>query len=479
MDKEPLPSQIGPYRIVRLLGQGGMGVVYEALQESIGRRVALKVLLPEYARQRDVVTRFFNEARAVNCIEHPSIVQVSEFAQLPDGTAYLVMEYLRGESLSSRLERLHSAEQRLSLGEALQLAAQMADALHAAHEQGIVHRDIKPANVMLVRDSAVAGGERAKILDFGIAKWTQGQVRGTDTHVVMGTPQYMSPEQCRGAGGVDDKTDVYALGVILYETLAGRTPFLGEGSGEFIGQHLFMEPPSLRSLAPKLPVEVVTLVHRLLIKDKAKRPAMGAVGQELVRMLSRLSGDIPAQARTPVLPGLATPKVVPSTLGHSLGETMPAVRSSRPLMMLGAASILAAAIGIGLASHLWPRSTGRPTLTPATQKLLGTERTPPSGPVKLGPEPIATAPTILSPATPAPVAAKLARPAQLLHPKVQPTQLAVQPTSSAIQPTDAKPTAQAATSPKPSVPTKQPSTRPSEKKPSSQPPTKNSFRFED
>ena len=121
---------------------GGMGAVFEAVHSDIGQRAAIKILRPEYAQHDETARRFFNEARAVNCIEHPSIVQVSEFAQLPDGTAYLVMEYLRGESLSSRLERLHSAEQRLSLGEALQLAAQMADALHAAHEQGIVHREL-------------------------------------------------------------------------------------------------------------------------------------------------------------------------------------------------------------------------------------------------------------------------------------------------------------------------------------------------
>jgi serine/threonine protein kinase len=200
------PQQLGPYRIVRPLGQGGMGAVYEAVQEPIGRRVALKVLLPQYAQDRDAVTRFFNEARAVNLIEHPSIVQVSDYAQVADGTVYLVMEYLRGQTLSDRIDALQRQGQRVPLREVVQLAAQLADAMSAAHDKSVIHRDLKPSNVMLVPDPAVPGGSRVKLLDFGIAKLARNEGRGTATHDVFGTPQYMSPEQCAGAGGVDAKT---------------------------------------------------------------------------------------------------------------------------------------------------------------------------------------------------------------------------------------------------------------------------------
>jgi serine/threonine-protein kinase len=319
------PIQIGPYRIVRPLGEGGMGAVYEAIQEPIQRRVAIKLLLPQYGQNRDVLARFFNEARVVNLIEHPSIVQISDYGQTEDGTAYLVMEYLHGETLSGRLDRLRRAGERLRPVKAVQLAAQIADALAAAHKKAIVHRDLKPANVMLVRDSAVAGSERAKILDFGIAKLTQGQAKGTANNLVMGTPQYMSPEQCRGAGLVDDKTDVYALGVMLFEMLAGRPPFLAENAVEYMSQHVFSDPPPLIALAKDLPANVAALVHRLLHKDKTARPAMDDIRTELCRLLSELSDgtmERPPDAVPPLPRRKLAPPTSPSTLGGSPGQSL-------------------------------------------------------------------------------------------------------------------------------------------------------------
>jgi serine/threonine protein kinase len=212
------PPTIGPYRVIRQLGKGGMGVVYEAVHDAIERRVAIKVLHPEYAKDRETAARFFNEARAVNRIEHPSLVQISDYGHTGEGTAYLIMEFLRGESLADRLDRLRAAGQRLAVTEVVRITWQIADALRAAHAKQIVHRDLKPGNLMLVRDPIAPGGERVKVLDFGIAKLMENGTRRTSTGAVMGTPLYMSPEQCRGAGEVDERSDVYSLGAMLYES---------------------------------------------------------------------------------------------------------------------------------------------------------------------------------------------------------------------------------------------------------------------
>ena len=185
-------SKIGPYRIVRQLGHGGMGMVYEGIHEEISRRVAIKILNSEYARSEDAVARLFNEARAVNLIEHPGLVQISDFGKLGDGTPYLVMELLKGQSLAERLAQRGSLPIRTSL----QIAVQVADALCSAHRKGIVHRDLKPENLMLVAEALAPGGERVKVLDFGIAKLVSRERGQTDGSVIMGTPRYMSEAMC-------------------------------------------------------------------------------------------------------------------------------------------------------------------------------------------------------------------------------------------------------------------------------------------
>jgi serine/threonine protein kinase len=189
----PLPERIGPYRILRKLGAGGMGAVFEGLNEAIERRVAIKMLHSRYSHDSDIATRFINEARAVNRIEHPGVVQVSDHGQLPDGSAYIVMELLQGETLSTRIHRYGT----LPVGECIDLAAQVAESLAAAHEKGIIHRDLKPDNIMIVPDRQMPTGERTKILDFGIAKLATGEERSqikTQTNAMLGTPFYMSPE---------------------------------------------------------------------------------------------------------------------------------------------------------------------------------------------------------------------------------------------------------------------------------------------
>lgn len=316
------PTHIGAYRLVRKLGAGGMGAVYEALQEAIERRVAIKILRSEYARDADITKRFFNEALAVNRIDHPSLVQIHEHGQLPDGTAYLVMELLKGETLAQRMRQLGG---RVSTQLAIQIMWQVAAALRAAHDKAIVHRDLKPANLMLVPDPLVPGGERVKVLDFGIAKLVADACHGTATSLVMGTPAYMSPEQCRGAGTVDEKTDVYSLGVILFEMLVGRPPFISEGPGELMGMHIFQAPPPILELAPDLKADLASFTHRLLSKDKSLRPSMREVCQHFTPLglsgvvgISSIGGGVAVTSSEPAtIAELGAPTFLPESLVHS------------------------------------------------------------------------------------------------------------------------------------------------------------------
>lgn len=261
-----------------------MGVVYEAIHEKIKRRVAIKLLHAQYASSPEALTRFFNEALAVNLIEHPGLVQVHEYGNLEDGSAYLVMEYLHGQTLAERLLR---AKVLMPESEVLSLAVQLASALQSAHARGIVHRDLKPGNIMLVSDPAMPSGERVKLLDFGIAKLADGVAEAnkspTRTGAILGTPKYMAPEQCRGIGDIDGKVDVYSLGVLLYQLLCGRAPFEAGSQFELISKQLFEAPPPLDAQHPKISKPLVALVHRMLAKSREHRPAMDEVFNNLQR----------------------------------------------------------------------------------------------------------------------------------------------------------------------------------------------------
>jgi serine/threonine protein kinase len=262
-------THIGQYKIVRTLGTGGMGTVFLGEHLLLGRRAAIKTLLPALSIHREIVDRFFNEARAISAISDPGVVQIFDFGYHVDGTAYIVMEFLEGENLASRLDRLG----KLTMLDSLRIARMIASSLHAAHERGIIHRDLKPGNVFVIRDNDAPGGERTKILDFGICKLQKDQnsASTTQTGVMLGTPVYMSPEQCRGASEVDARSDIYSVGCALFHMLTGRTPFDCESIGEFIACHLKEKPPAPSEIEPSLPPEVDALVLRCLEKTPEDR----------------------------------------------------------------------------------------------------------------------------------------------------------------------------------------------------------------
>ncbi len=301
-------TTLGQYQLSHKIGEGGMGVVYLAEHALLGRTAAVKLLLPQLSQNREIVTRFFNEARAASAIHHPGIVEIYDFGYATDGTAYIVMEHLQGESLSARARR-----GRVSYQSALSITRQIAGALTAAHAKGIVHRDLTPDNVFLVPDAEVPGGERIKLLDFGIAKLagehSQGMQQVTQTGAVMGTPTYMSPEQCRGVA-IDHRSDLYSLGCMLFELCTGRPPFVGEGFGDVLAAHIHVPPPQVHSIAADVPLPLDLLVRRLLIKDPAQR--IGSA-EEIIHAIDQASGA----------PGYQTGPRLPGPLGSPYGTSPP------------------------------------------------------------------------------------------------------------------------------------------------------------
>jgi serine/threonine-protein kinase len=360
---------IGNYLVTQKLGEGGMGSVYLAEHPSIGKKVALKVLHAELSSNASVIDRFFNEAKAVNDIGHPNIVDVVDYGviQAPGRgqLVYFIMEYLAGLTLS----QLIRSEAPLPPERALGIALQVADALAASHRAGIVHRDLKPDNIILMTRHRER--DFVKLLDFGIAKLTGDTASGsqrTQTGVIMGTPAYMSPEQCDGRGKIDHRADVYALGIVLYEMLTGRVPFVGEGYGEVLVQHL-TQPPMPPSQYRMMNAHVEAVVMKALEKRPELRyPTM----EEMMRALADPVGFVeshggivgfmqrqlmpstaplppirmtpapmttPAPGQIPTPYGLTTP--APTTLGGASGEV--AGRRGKTGFVIGGLLVVAAA----------------------------------------------------------------------------------------------------------------------------------------
>ncbi|MEA2697248.1 MAG: eukaryotic-like serine/threonine-protein kinase, partial [Myxococcales bacterium] len=282
---------LGNYRIVAKLGNGAMGQVFLAEHQRIVRRVAIKVLNQDLTTNPRSVARFLDEARATSLIRHPGIVEVFDCDVDPSGRVYLVMEYLEGKTLASRLQEQH----RLPWPMACQVTRQMAVALGAAHEKGIIHRDIKPENVFLSVAADRPQELVVRVLDFGIAKLLSGDpVDGARTipGMLVGTPDYMAPEQCGGTEPVDQRADIYALGCVLFRMVSGRLPFIASNFRDVMAAHMFRMPPPLGPVDPPTPRWLNDLVGRMLAKEPSERPAsMDEVAHSLARASERTSAS--------------------------------------------------------------------------------------------------------------------------------------------------------------------------------------------
>jgi len=279
-DEVPAGTTVGDYIVQSKIGEGGMATVYLALHPLIGKKVAVKVMAPKLSVDTSAVDRFVQEARSVNQIGHPNIVDVFSFGKLADGRSYFVMEWLAGQTLA---ERISSGP--VSWRDAAIILQQVLDALDAAHAVGIVHRDLKPENVFLV---PVRGGRTmVKLLDFGLAKLATDEeqgIRRTLAGMVVGTPAYISPEQARG-GQVDRGTDIYALGIMMFELFVGHLPFQAEAVFDLVHQQIYDVPPDIHTLAPTLPRPLADGIMLMLSKSASERPSL-ALMREVLGLLT-------------------------------------------------------------------------------------------------------------------------------------------------------------------------------------------------
>lgn len=313
--------QFGRYHVVRMVGQGGMATVYEACEPRLNQRVAIKVMHAAMATAPELMARFEVEARIVNGIHHPGIVAVHDLARLRDGAAYLVMEFVEGETLALRIARRASVPMEMS--EIYLLARQVADTLCTVHFHGIVHRDLKPDNIMLVPDSFVPGGVRVKIIDFGLAKILNDNVKpsGLDTRigVGLGTVDYIAPEQILDARNSNDRADVYSLGCIFFELASGRKPYVGDNTLQVLGGHLTRPAPDLLEFSSaEIPRQFALLVANMLAKEPQQRPTMRQVVRHLdfiwKAWVSQDSDTIITRGSSPPLPPGPSAGKYPSTI---------------------------------------------------------------------------------------------------------------------------------------------------------------------
>jgi serine/threonine-protein kinase len=361
------------YRIIRKIGEGGMGIVYEAEHVLIEKRVGLKVLREDFSSRLDVVERFRQEAKSASRIGHEHIIDISDFGVTHSGANFFVMELLQGHDLAEELEKGGPLSPRRTLG----IVLQCAEALGAAHKKGIVHRDMKPENIFLLERKRNEE-DFVKIVDFGIAKMSEVETGGqpgrklTKTGMIFGTPEYMSPEQAAGKPQ-DHRVDVYALGIILYELLTGRVPFMGDTFMGILTQHMFEQVPPLRAANPRCnaPAEVERIVFRAVAKDPDERyRSMEELAADLSGALTRTPNSVSSLAPPPgtithygngeeVSSNQRAPRLLASVPATDFPSAAP-TGGSRGLIWLGLAGVLAA--GAGAAWRLRDSGASTPPL---------------------------------------------------------------------------------------------------------------------
>jgi hypothetical protein len=350
-----IPTQIGRYQILERVGKGGMGVLYRGIDPVLDREVAIKLMLGDFSDDTEQLRpRFYREARAVAKLQHRNIVTVFEFAE--DGTTpYIVMEFLRGSSLASRIE----AAPPLTLDDKLDIVTQLCAGLSYAHEQGVVHRDVKPANIFLLTDTSV------KLLDFGIAKLTTSNL--TRQGDVLGSPSYMSPEQIMGRETVDGRADVFSAGVVLYELLVGRKPFVGETTTAIVLKILNEEPSSPDTIDPEIPPRLAAIVRRALQKEAANRydtAADFARELQIVRRSLQSGENRTVKMTGPI--GAATLAGAPPPV-----STLPPVAASRSWALpvgIGAGVMVAAVAAVLMVGLPGAAKTGGTTVNSASAR---------------------------------------------------------------------------------------------------------------
>jgi len=411
-------DMVGEYQIEGKLGEGGFGAVYRAVHPLIGKAAAIKVLNRQYSSNPQMVSRFIAEARAVNQIRHRNIIDIFSFGQIQDGRQYYVMELLDGVTFDRYLKDKH----RLTLEEAMPILRGIARALDAAHATGIAHRDLKPENIFLVFDED--SGVAPKLLDFGIAKLFGDSVSSTHktrTGTPLGTPYYMSPEQCRGKN-VDHRTDIYSFGVLVHEVLTGKFLFDGENVMDVLMKHVSEPPPRMSQVCPDLPSALDEPLLRMLEKEPDKRPstviealdalARAAQGVGIAVSASR-TGDGERVGPTKVIahaPGKLTPTEMSAlsearTMVQSEGSTktlqpqeadVKKSSSGRLAMLLMVAAVAAVGVIAGVAFGLHAQPDAQVEVENAVKPADKPADTPPPPPTP--PPPQVAAPPAVVPA---------------------------------------------------------------------------------
>jgi hypothetical protein len=383
--------QIGNYRLEAEIGHGGMGSVYRARHLLLARVAAVKILHPHLSGDASMVQRFLNEARAVNDIRHPRIVEVLDAGRLASGTPYFVMEHLAGESLAARLRQAG----RLPAAVAVGIARQIASALGAAHARGIVHRDLKPENVFLCDHGGGDGDPSVKVLDFGIAKLRAdlagGGAETRPTGGLLGTPQYMAPEQWRTGVVADPRIDVYALGLIVFEMLSGTPPFVGDSWVDLLHLHISGTPPRLQERGVEVPAALEAVVRRALAKEPGDRPPSMAAFDEALSAFAVPPGGaahaaVPARSTSGSLRAFSLQRKVVATLVGGVVVTMALVGATLGLRRSAADG---AAVQVATPAPFPPVAAPAAAPAPAPPAPAAT---PPSA------RPVATAPTSRPPA---------------------------------------------------------------------------------